>query len=291
MNADMRQKIAALGRELSHDFMLATAAVTAPHAAKPDPAHGECLFDQAYGEHERHRIDIYGARKDGAKRPVVLYVHGGGFVAGDKGGSEKPFYRNVGAWASANGMLGAVLNYRLAPGTSWPGGRDDVIAAIAWLRQNAPAWGGDATRIWIMGQSAGAAHVAAVVAEFQRSGRESELAGAIMASGIYDLTQVAASEGNLAYYGSDSAERAERSSIKGLAATSIPCLFTVAELDPLQFQQQAALVVQARIAAKGAWPRMHLLPGHNHMTPMQTLGSTLEDDVSPLVLGFMAEAR
>jgi triacylglycerol lipase len=141
-----------------------------------------------------------------------------------------------------------------------------------------------------MGQSAGAAHVAAVVAELTRTGRESEIAGAVMASGIYDLTQVAASEGNLAYYGNDPAFRAERSSIKELATTSIPCLFTVAELDPLQFQQQANLVVQARLAAKGSWPRMHLLPGHNHMTPMQSLGSTLEDDVGPLVLEFMARA-
>ena len=287
MNAEMRGRIAALGRELSHDFMLATAAVTGQHAARPDPAHGEALYDQAYGEHERHRIDIYGARKDGAKRPVVLYVHGGGFVAGDKGGADKPFYRNVGAWAAANGMLGAVLNYRLAPAAPWPAGRDDVLAAVAWLRKNAAAWGGDPSRIWIMGQSAGAAHVAAVVAELQRTGREDEVAGAVMASGIYDLTQAEASEGNRAYYGSDPAQRAERSSIKELAATGIPCLFTVAELDPLPFQQQAALVVQARIAAKGAWPHMHLLPGHNHMTPMQTLGAR-EDDVGPLVLEFMA---
>ncbi|WP_369817852.1 alpha/beta hydrolase, partial [Novosphingobium sp. KN65.2] len=68
--------------------------------------------DQAYGQHERHRLDLYGKPADPA--PVLLFVHGGGFRMGDKSADGWP-NAAVGRWASQQGWLGAVMNYRLAP--------------------------------------------------------------------------------------------------------------------------------------------------------------------------------
>ena len=87
--------------------------------------------DIAYGPHERQRLDIY-AEAGGWPRPVLLFVHGGGFVAGDKGGRDAGDWANaaVGVMAARMGMVGAVMTYRLAPDAPWPAGAEDVGAAI-----------------------------------------------------------------------------------------------------------------------------------------------------------------
>ncbi|GAB7545151.1 alpha/beta hydrolase [Cupriavidus sp. 8B] len=288
MNPELRTALKALGRDLNPTFIQATIALTAPRAIQPDPVDGDVIRDQMYGPHERHRLDVYGARSDGLPRPVLVYVHGGGFVAGDKGQANTPFYRNVGAWAAKSGLLGVTINYRLAPDSVWPAGRDDTLAAVAWLRDQVGQWGGDPNRIWLMGQSAGAVHVADAIAELTRVGEQHRLAGALMLSGLYDLEALDHSPLEHAYFGTDTTRFAQQSSIRGLAVTSLPCLYTVSELDPLRFQRQAACLVEARLTERGEWPRMHFLAGHNHLSPVHTLGSG-DDDVGPLLTRFIAE--
>jgi hypothetical protein len=70
--------------------------------------------DCAYGPDPRNRLDLYGAMA-GEHRPVLLFVHGGGFVMGDKGGDAWP-NAAVGRMAAEAGFVGAVMNYRLALG-------------------------------------------------------------------------------------------------------------------------------------------------------------------------------
>src|SRR5688572_1446137 len=70
------------------------------------------VYDLPYGPAERHRLDVYPA--DGPDAPVLLFVHGGGFVSGDKRG-DPWFYGNVGRYFAAHGFLTVVANYRLAP--------------------------------------------------------------------------------------------------------------------------------------------------------------------------------
>lgn len=289
MTPDLRKALLAIGRDLTPASIQATVAVTAPLAIRPDPEHGEVIRNLQYGPHERHLLDIYGARGNGTPRPVVLYVHGGGFVAGDKGSADAPFYQNVGAWAAKSGFLGVTINYRLAPAGLWPAGRDDALAAVAWLHENVSRWGGDSARIWLMGQSAGAVHVADAVGELARLGKERELAGALMLSGIYDLEVLDHGPFENAYFGTDASLFAQRSPVHALATTRLPCLFTVAELDPERFQRQADRMVQATLNARGDWPRMHYLAGHNHLSPVQILG-TEGDEVGPILARFIAEA-
>ena len=112
--------------------------------------------DVAYGINDRHRLDIYTAEKTAiGLQPVMVYVHGGGFVQGDKSRES-----NVGYYFARHGMLSISINYRLAPITSgrpapkiWPllcGGSRPMPKHTA----------GDGSRIVLMGHSAGAAHVA-----------------------------------------------------------------------------------------------------------------------------------
>ena len=93
-----------------------------------------------------------------------MFVHGGGFVRGDKHIPGSPQYDLVGAWAVRHGYVGVTMTYRLAPGHVWPAGAEDVAAAVGWLQRNIAAYGGDPGKIVVAGNSAGAVHVASYVA-------------------------------------------------------------------------------------------------------------------------------
>lgn len=271
LDAARSGQLRALGTAISPDMLRQTMALFAPSAARPNPDFCTVIRDRRYGEDERHRLDLFLPRAASAPAPILLFVHGGGFVGGDKGNADAPFYNNIGTWASAIGAIGVTMTYRLAPAAGWPAGSEDIAAAVAWLRAHAEELGGDPDRIVAMGQSAGAAHVAGYVAH-EGLGAADALAGAIMLSGIYDLEALAHSPLEGAYYGTDAANFAKRSSLSGLIATPLPCLFTVAEHDPPNFQHQAERVVHETCRTRGQWPRMLYLTAHNHLSPALVLG-------------------
>ncbi len=113
----------------------------------------------AYGEHtRRHRLDIY--RSPGADRlPVVVYIHGGAWVIGNKEQQGKPLLLQL----ARSGYVAVTINYRLAPRHRWPIPIIDVKRAIVWVRENIAAYGGDPSFIAVCGSSAGG-HLAALAA-------------------------------------------------------------------------------------------------------------------------------
>ncbi len=116
----------------------------------------DCLF-----------LNIFTPEKTEGKKPVIVYIHGGGFTGGC--GHEKHFDEPI--WPT-RGVVGVTLNYRLGPmgfvcldalqeeaGHTGNYGLYDQMTAIKWVRDNISAFGGDPDNITIMGQSAGAASV------------------------------------------------------------------------------------------------------------------------------------
>ena len=271
---DRDQVLAALaqwGRDFTMDMIQGTTALFAPLVAVPDEA--RVTRDVIYGPHPRHRLDIF-RPKGTAPAPCVLFVHGGGFVMGDKGAAGAPFQNNIGAWAMGEGFVGATMTYRLAPEAKWPDGRNDVISAILHLAEHAEEYLIDPERIFIMGTSAGATHVAdTIAAPGDAAGR---IAGAVLLSGIYDMEIAERDQFKPAYYGEDKSTWTKASSLPGLAASPVPCLFTVSELDPPDFQRQATALVSAWVAEKGRWPRIIQLAGHNHLSSASQIGSTID---------------
>ncbi|KAA9156573.1 alpha/beta hydrolase [Amycolatopsis acidicola] len=84
--------------------------------------------------------------------PTVLYLHPGGFVLG-----SAHLFQDVARRLSHE--LGAVVvsvDYRLAPENPFPAATEDAAAALAWVRENIGSLGGDASRIGLAGESAGA---------------------------------------------------------------------------------------------------------------------------------------
>jgi acetyl esterase/lipase len=82
--------------------------------------------------------------------PCVIVIHGGGWDDGDR--DQIPQFNN---WLARSGYAVAAISYRLAPGAIWPAQRDDVRAAIAFVKTHASAWGVDPSRLVILGRSAG----------------------------------------------------------------------------------------------------------------------------------------
>jgi acetyl esterase/lipase len=109
--------------------------------------------------------------------PVLLYLHGGGWVAG----SPKSHRRLAQHFAEA-GYLTVNLDYRLAPEHPFPAGYDDCEFAARWVRENAARWNGQADRLAIGGDSAGANLAAAVAAMSGQPFR-----AAVLIYGIFDF--------------------------------------------------------------------------------------------------------
>lgn len=104
----------------------------------------------APGGHERHKLDIYTPENTpvGAKLPLVVWVHGGGWQNGTKNACPA-------LWLVPRGYAVASINYRLSSHATYPAQIEDCKAAIRWLRANAAAHGIDAERIGAWGSSAG----------------------------------------------------------------------------------------------------------------------------------------
>jgi len=117
----------------------------------------------AYGDGTRQRYDVYRAldslgRPLTTPAPIVIFVHGGSWESGDKRG-----YAWVGEALAQLGFIAVLPNYGLMPGTRFPEFVDDVARAVTHARARAADWGGDTSRVVLMGHSAGA-HIAALVA-------------------------------------------------------------------------------------------------------------------------------
>jgi acetyl esterase/lipase len=109
-----------------------------------------------YAQGARHSLDIY-APEGRVPAPVVVFIYGGGWKDGDKAQ-----YKFVAASLAERGFLTVVPDYRLFPVVRFPAFVQDAAAAVAWTKANIAAYGGDPSRIFLMGHSAGA-HIAALL--------------------------------------------------------------------------------------------------------------------------------
>lgn len=268
LNTNAAKRLAAIGRELGPDVLAACTAMFDDE----QKAVAACLpaveTDLSYGPDERHQLDLYGQPGPGELRPVFLFVHGGGFVLGDKGGDDSWMNANVGRMAAEAGWLGAVMNYRLAPRHPWPAGSEDVGAAVNWLRENASLYGGDPTRIFVAGTSAGAIHLAGYL---KLAGGNPPIRGAVLLSGLYGFSPP--EDRDATYYG-DPSLYSERAPAEAVIETDVPLLVVCAEWDPARFQSEFVGLLSARIAHKGSMPRACIITGHNHYSLAMHLGAS-----------------
>ncbi len=283
MPSELAEKIAAIGRVIDPGK---SAPLYIPLQEK-EPYRGvNVRRDVKYGPDARNLLDVFSPDSAGAPRPVLLFVHGGGFTGGNKRAPGSPFYDNIHLWAVRNGMVGVNITYRLAPAAVWPAGALDVGLALEWVATNIAAHAGDPARVYLMGSSAGATHVADYISDAAHKQGPRRIAGAILLSGIYDLTTFDVPPQYKQYFGDDVARYSERSPIHGLTRTSVPLLVSQAEYDPVPFEKQAGQLVDALCkSARGCQPFV-LLRKHNHLTQIQSV-NTSDTTLTRHILSFV----
>lgn len=129
---------------------------------------------------ERQVLDVYSPRLTSVvKRPVVVFIHGGSWNSGSKN-----IYTFIGRRLAKQGVVAVIINYRLAPAVEVSAMADDCARAVLWTSRHIAEYGGDPTRIFVMGHSAGgglAALLATDDALFTRLGlAQNPVKGAIL---------------------------------------------------------------------------------------------------------------
>jgi acetyl esterase/lipase len=144
--------------------------------------------DAAYGAQSRQKLDLYAPRsaRDGEALPILVFIHGGSWRNGDKRD-----YNFMGAALAAQGFLTAIPNYRLVPQARFPAFIEDGALALRWIADNAAAHGGDASRIVLIGHSAGAYNVMMIALDKSYTNSAgvdaTRLKGAVGLAGPYDF--------------------------------------------------------------------------------------------------------
>ncbi len=137
------------------------------------------------------KLDVYRDKTDRRDRPVLMYIHGGGWIMGDKREQGIPLLHHM----VRAGWLCFSVNYRLSPGVALPDQLADVKAGLVWVRDHAAEYGGDPSFVAVSGGSAGG-NLAALVGltendpRYQPGFEDADTSVQITAPvyGIYDVT-------------------------------------------------------------------------------------------------------
>lgn len=237
-------------------------------------------------------LDIY-SPLGAVDAPIVLFVHGGEWTKHDKSEvSFKPKYFNE------NGVVFVSINYRLNPAVTHPAQVNDLATAIAWTRAHAAEFGGNGSKINIIGHSAGC-HLVTLVAldpQYLASAglKPTDLAGVIAWSGgAYDLVDKAKTSKSYAGYinanfGSDLAVQAAASPIHHIGQAPTP-RFLFASYDKANDSYTAAQKMVDGITAAGGSARHILLEGKTHFTANHEIGAP-GDITGVILLDFVRQS-
>ena len=161
MPEDLRARLAEINPTWGKDILgnvATTLALYTPLLAAAPKDGVRIERDLAYGPDALHRLDLH--KQEGRTgMPIVVFLHGGAYVRGSRSVNTE-VYGNVATYFARQGMLGVNGTYRLAPAAQWPAAAQDVGLLVKWLKANASAHGGDPERIYLIGHSAGATHIA-----------------------------------------------------------------------------------------------------------------------------------
>jgi acetyl esterase/lipase len=185
--------------------------------------------DLAYGERPRQKLVVYKPRH-AAKAPVVVFFYGGSWQGGSRG-----LYPFASASLAAQGVVTVVPDYSIFPPARFPTFVEDAALAVRFARTSAAQWGGDPSRLVLMGHSAGA-YIAAMLSfdpqwlEQVGLNSQTDLAGFIGLAGPYDFLPIESRTLRTIFGG---ANRAETQPISFVTGKEAPSLLITARRDRL----------------------------------------------------------
>ncbi|EXJ53471.1 uncharacterized protein A1O5_13247 [Cladophialophora psammophila CBS 110553] len=252
-----------------------------------------------YGAHPRQELDIYqpsattNPAHDTSPRPLLVFLHGGGFANGDKVNEAQPlFYKNLGHFfADRAGLETICMNYRLIQhGAKFPSGAEDLETALKWIAERYQDQQRD---VYLFGNSAGGIHVVHWLLEpafhdFRRKIIAGcggvKLSGALVVGALFNFkfSSPVLRQNLAAYLGDYLDSAAPVESLTRCAETgefsSGPwprLLIGDCALDPEDILKATPEFIE-RLRAAGSLEVDYLnIKGHNHISPPLALGSDI----------------
>jgi acetyl esterase len=268
----------------------ATKAAYLPHLAAAPKDGVEVTRDIAYARPARCTLDVY--RPAGAQNaPVMMFVHGGAFVRGDKNINAE-MYGNVLTWFARRGYVGVNVEYRQPPEAVYPEGGRDIAAACAWVHESIATFGGDPARVCLIGHSAGGTHAATYAYDPQLGAFGKHIACLVLMSARLRVDAGAENPnaaGVQAYFGLDESLYEVRSPVTHAAASALPVFIICAQyenplLDLYSLETAHRIALARRVA-----PRFVTVADHNHMSLVAHF-NTGEEFTGEEILDFCASA-
>ena len=212
-------------------------------------------IDVRYGPGARHRLDVFACGAAGA--PTLVFIHGGYWQQNDK----EPF-AFIGDGQLPAGFNLAVVEYTLAPAARMDAIVGEIRASVAWVIDHAKEFGGDPSRVFVSGHSAGG-HLTAMAMT------DSRVAGGVAISGIFDLEPIRLNYLN-EKLGLDAAEAQRNSPMLHLPAHAAPLVVTVGlgELPELIRQSEEFAAAWRKRGLPGEYLP---LAGHDHFSILDEL--------------------
>lgn len=245
--------------------------------------------DVAYSSLERQKLDLYVPEGLTEPAPVILFFYGGSWQSG-----EKETYRGVGQALASKGFIVAIADYRVYPEVRFPDFVDDGAKAVSFVRDNVKTYGGDPSRLYLAGHSAGA-HIAVLLASdpaYLRKvgGSFAWLRGVIGLAGPYNILPLK-DKTLIDIFGG--ANRTETQPITFIDGKRPPMLLATGDDDttvsPLNTERMAE-----RLRAVGSPVTVKIYPGVGHVGIILSLwpgfrsNTTLREDIGDFVRGVEA---
>ena len=202
----------------------------------------DCFKDVQYGNDEPQKLDIFPAAADRA--PILVDIHGGGWRSGS---------RNIRSFPASSvtkaGVMWVPIDYGLAPNYSIHQMVDHVRSAIVWLYHNVSKYGGDPSKLYVSGNSAGGHLTGCILMPdwHKNYGVPSDIIkGACAISGVYDLQALVHAEyGYNDELGMDIETAQNFSPLFNLPTKGCPLIVSYGAPEPNEFRRQSRVYYEA----------------------------------------------
>lgn len=224
--------------------------------------------DVPYADGLRKKLDIYEPENRTGPAPVVMFIYGGGWRAGDR-----YEYEFVGRALAAHGFVVVIPDYRIFPEVRYPEFLEDNAQAMKWIEDNIAGYGGDKNRFFVAGHSAGAYN--SVMLALDRSFlREYGVTMPIRAvagiSGPYNFYPFEYNEVRDAFGDVPNPEGTQPVNL--VTAEAPPMFLASGTTDPI-VRVENSQALAARLKEQGIWVTEKYYDGFGHMEPVIAMGS------------------
>ena len=223
-----------------------------------------------YADGLRKKLDVYAPQNLTGRAPVLLFVYGGAWKAGDR--FE---YEFVGRAFAALGFVTVIADYRLWPEVKYPDFLEDCAQAMRWIQDNIAGYGGDPKRFFLAGHSAGAynAVMLGLDSSFRRDYGVTMPVRAIAGlSGPYNFYPFEYDQVRDTFGGAPNPEGTQP--INLVTADAPPILLASGTGDPI-VRVQNSLDLANRLRAGGVWVTEKYYEGFGHIEPVVAMGAMM----------------